>query len=130
MCCDAQIAGRMVSSMRRVFLLSLGCTALVVVVACTSGPGAPDQSAQLKELAEQRAAIEQFMREGDKSPIPRDKMSTLLPLRYYEPDLTFSTAAQLDLSDPDARPVAEMPTSTGKVARYERVGFLPGASPP
>ena len=104
--------------------LTIVLTALTLVSACTSGPGAPDQGVQLKELAEHRAATERFMREAENSPIPRDKMNTLLPLPYFEPDLSYSTAAQLDLSEPGKRPVAEMPTSTGSIARYERVGFL------
>jgi uncharacterized protein len=98
--------------------------ALALMTACTSGPGAPDQSVQLKELAEHRAATERFMREAENSPIPKDKLGKLLPLRYFEPDMSYSTAAQLDLSPAGQRPVAEMPTSTGSVARYERVGFL------
>jgi uncharacterized protein (DUF1684 family) len=103
---------------------SIVVTALTLVAACTSGPGAPDPGVQLKELQEHRTGVERFMREADNSPIPRDKMDTLLPLRYFEPDVSYSTAAQLDLSEPGKRPVAEMPTSTGSVTRYERVGFL------
>ena len=95
-----------------------------VITACTSGPGAPDQSAQLKNLADRRAATENFMRLGEESPIPPDKRDTLLPLQYFEPDLSYSTAAQLDLTEAGKRPVAEMPTSTGSIARYERVGVL------
>ena len=95
-----------------------------VIAGCTSGPGAPDQSAQLQDIADRRAATERFMREGAESPIPPDKRDTLLPLRYFEPDLSYSTAAQLDLTEANKRPVAEMPTSTGKIARYERVGVL------
>jgi len=95
----------------------------LVSAACTSGPGAPDQGAQLKQLADRRAATERFMREGQDSPIPPDKRDKLLPLQYFEPDLSYSTAAQLDLTE-GKRPVAAMPTSTGSVARYERVGDL------
>jgi uncharacterized protein (DUF1684 family) len=96
----------------------------VVTIGCTSGPGAPDQGKQLQDLLDTRAATERFMREGEKSPIPRDKREVLLPLRYFEPDPTFSTAAQLDITEQSKRPVAEMPTSTGGIERYERVGFL------
>ena len=94
------------------------------IAGCTSGPGAPDQSAQLKDIADRRTATERFMREGEESPIPANKRDTLLPLKYFEPDLSYSTAAQLDLTEAGKRPVAEMPTSTGKIARYERVGVL------
>jgi len=64
------------------------------------------------------------MRDSDKSPIPAAKKSTLLPLKYFDPNPLFSTAARLDITDAASRPVDEMPTSTGGVARYERVGFL------
>ena len=110
--------------MGRIYRVPVMVAALALVSACTSGPGAPDQGAQLKELADRRAATERFMREGENSPIPRDKLDVLLPLRYFDADMAYSTAAQLDLSEPGQRPVAEMPTSTGSVARYERVGFL------
>ena len=97
---------------------------IVAVAACTSGPGAPDSAEQLKRLAESREATERFMRESDKSPIPPAKRDVLLPLKYFDPDLAYSTIAQLDLSEQGSRPAADMPTSTGKTMRYERVGFL------
>jgi uncharacterized protein (DUF1684 family) len=62
------------------------------------------------------------MREDRESPIPADKRNVLLPLRYFPPDPSYSVPAALKLAD--ERPVAEMPTSTGTVRRYERVGVL------
>lgn len=97
---------------------------MALAAGCTSGPGAPDTGVQLEKLKESRAEIDRFMREGDRSPIPPDKRDVMLPLNYYEPNLLYSTAAQLDLSPQGSRPVAEMPTSTGSIMRYERVGFL------
>lgn len=91
---------------------------------CTSGPGAPDHAGQLKDLTQHREATERFMRESEQSPIPADKKTTILPLQYFDPDSSYSTAARLDITDAASRPVDEMPTSTGGVARYERVGFL------
>jgi len=106
---------------------AIRATAAVMIVSlagCTSGPGAPDTAKQLKQLTESREATERFMRESDKSPIPPGKRDVLLPLKYFDPDLSYSTIAQLDLSAPGSRPAADMPTSTGKTMRYERVGFL------
>ena len=103
---------------------TLGLLLAVLGSACTSGPGAPDPAKQLDAIVERRAATERFMRESAESPIPADKKEVLLPLQYFEPDPSFSAPAQLDLTPADARPVAEMPTSTGGVARYEQVGFL------
>ena len=64
------------------------------------------------------------MRESPESPIPADKRDTLLPLRYYEPDPHYSLPAELRLADPSQRPIDAMPTSTGTVMRYQRVGLL------
>jgi uncharacterized protein (DUF1684 family) len=95
----------------------------VGAVACSSGPPPPPSATEaLRQVEEQRAATERFMRESKESPIPPDKVDVLLPLRYYEPSPAYRVPAQLRLSD--QRPVAEMPTSTGTMMRYERVGVL------
>ena len=93
-------------------------------VGCSSDPGAPDTSERLKQLMETRADVDKLMRDGSKSPIPPDQRNTFLPLKYFEPDFSYSAPAGLELSPPGARPVAAMPTSTGGVEQYERVGFL------
>jgi uncharacterized protein len=101
--------------------LALVALATGVVVACTSGPSAPDEGAYLKELAEHRAAIDLAFREQE-DPIPADKRDKLLPLRYFEVDPSYAVPATLKLAD--QRPVFEMPTSTGKLRRMQRVGVL------
>ena len=90
--------------------------------ACTSGPSAPaDEASYLqKELARREAVDQQFRREKD--PIPADKRDVLLPLRYYPPDPSYTVAAALRLGQ--ERPVVLMPTSTGTIRKYERVGVL------
>ena len=104
----------------------LHSTAVLLVaaaVACSSGPPPPPSAADaVTQVLEWRASTERFMRESKESPIPPDKMDLLLPLRYYEPAPAYRVPAQLRLSD--QRPVAEMPTSTGTMMRYERVGVL------
>jgi uncharacterized protein len=99
-------------------------TALVLTAAlacaCSSGPGAPDQDFLQKELARREARDQQFR--ADKDPIPENKRSVLLPLRYYPPDQGYSVAAALRLGQ--ERPVVLMPTSTGTIRRYQRVGVL------
>jgi uncharacterized protein (DUF1684 family) len=99
-----------------IVLALAGCTA------CESGPPPPDRGTQLKGIEEWRADTDRFMRESAKSPIPPEKRPALLPLRYFPPDPSYSVPAQLQRSQ--TRPVAEMPTSTGTVMRYERVGVL------
>jgi uncharacterized protein len=100
---------------------AIAALAVALAAACTSGPSAPDEGAYLKELAEHRAAIDQAFREQE-DPIPADKRDTLLPLRYFEVDPSYAVPASLKLAD--QRPVFEMPTSTGKLRRMQRVGVL------
>ena len=73
-----------------------------------------------KELARREARDQQFREEKD--PIPADKRNVLLPLRYYPPDASYTVAAALRLGQ--ERPVVLMPTSTGTIRKYERVGVL------
>jgi uncharacterized protein (DUF1684 family) len=96
----------------------------ILAVGGSSGPGAPDSSQRIKKLMDTRAEIDSLMRQGSKSPIPPDKKNVLLPLQYFAPDFSYSAPAALELSPPGSRPVAPMPTSTGGVDQYERVGFL------
>jgi len=103
-------------------LLSAVLLAGIVAAACTSGPPAPvDSQAYLKGILDHRAVKDKVFRE-EPEPIPVDKRERLLPLRYYPPDPTYSAPAELKLAN--QRPVFEMPTSTGKLRRMERVGVL------
>jgi uncharacterized protein (DUF1684 family) len=106
----------------RLFLPAVAAAALVSVVGCTSGPSAPvDPQVYIKQITEARAVKDKTFRE-EPEPIPRDKVNVLLPLRYYAPDPSYSAPAELKLAN--ERPVFEMPTSTGKLRRMERVGVL------
>lgn len=87
---------------------------------CSSGPGAPAEDFLQKEIARREARDQAFRSEKD--PIPENKRSVLLPLRYYPPDQSYSVAAALRLGQ--ERPVVLMPTSTGTIRRYQRVGVL------
>jgi uncharacterized protein (DUF1684 family) len=103
-------------------LLPAAVVAVVVSAACSSGPPAPvDAQAYVTQITEARAIKDKTFRE-EPEPIPRDKVDVLLPLRYYAPDPAYSAPAELKLAD--QRPVFEMPTSTGKLRRMERVGVL------
>jgi uncharacterized protein (DUF1684 family) len=100
---------------------ALAALAVVMFAACSSGPSAPDESAYLQEVADHRAAIDRAFREQE-DPIPADKRDKLLPIPYYDVDPTYAVPAALKLAD--ERPVFEMPTSTGKRRRMQRVGVL------
>jgi uncharacterized protein (DUF1684 family) len=89
--------------------------------ACSSGPSAPDESAYVQEIAEHRAGIDRSFREQE-DPIPPDMREKLLPLPYFDVDAAYAVPAALKLAD--ERPVFEMPTSTGKRRRMQRVGVL------
>ena len=95
----------------------------VIAGSCSSGPSAPpDDKAYVQEIAEHRAQVDKSFREQPDNPIPPAMVDTLLPLRYYEVDPGYAVPAALKLAD--ERPVFEMPTSTGKMRRMQRVGVL------
>jgi uncharacterized protein (DUF1684 family) len=90
--------------------------------ACSSGPSAPDEGSYVDRITAERTSKERMFRESPDSPIPADKKSELLPLIYFPIDSTFSTPAELKLAD--ERPEFDMPTSTGKLRKMQRVGVL------
>ena len=90
--------------------------------ACSSGPSAPDDSEYQNQLAALRTQKDGVFRDGPESPVPRERRQILLPLRYYPVDPSYSVPASLQLAS--ERPVFEMPTSTGKMRRMQRVGVL------
>jgi uncharacterized protein (DUF1684 family) len=103
-------------------LISAALAAALAAGACNSGPSAPvDPNDYVKKITEARAVKDKSFRE-EPEPIPVDKRDKLLPLRYYAPDPAYSVPAELKLAN--ERPVFEMPTSTGKLRRMERVGVL------
>ena len=97
---------------------------LAAGAACSSNPSVPDDdAAAVKEIEAHRADLDRFMREDAASPIPADKKSILIPLRYYPADTSFSVPAVLNVKS-GPRPVMEVPTSTGAPRRVELVGTL------
>ena len=90
--------------------------------ACSSGPSAPDDADYLAQLATLRTQKDAQFRDGPESPVPAEQKGRLLPLRYYPIDSSYSVPGALQLAD--ERPVFEMPTSTGKMRRMQRVGVL------
>jgi uncharacterized protein (DUF1684 family) len=96
--------------------------AAVLAAACSSGPAPPDESSYIERVSAERADKERMFRESADSPIPPGKQEELLPLSYFPIDSSYSAPAVLKLSED--RPVFEMPTSTGKMRKMERVGVL------
>jgi len=116
---------------QRITLSPLFLVCVLTTMACSSGPGAPDESAYTTDVAAARANTNRVFSEAAEcgaaasdecSPVPKARRQLLLPLRYYEIDSRYNVPAALRLSDD--RPVFEMPTSTGTLRRMERVGVL------
>ena len=104
-------------------LLLAGCCLAFVASACTSGPGAPEQGDYTAQLTAFRDSKNRQFRE-EKDPIPSNRKDKLLPLLYFPADESYIVPAQLRLSDEQQRPIVPMPTSTGTLRRYQRVGLL------
>jgi len=107
----------LISVKRHALHLVLSATALLS--ACTPGPGGEDYPAT---VAENRAIKDESFRSSPDSPIPPDKKNTLLPLAYYPVDEAYAVPAELELSQDRSR--LQIPTSTGKLRDYERIGTL------
>jgi uncharacterized protein (DUF1684 family) len=107
-----------------VTLVRLAAVALAAasLVACSSGPSAPDDSKYIAELAAARAAKDAAFGEGSDSPVPAAKRGAILPLPYYPIDPNYAVPAVLRLAQ--ERPVFEMLTSSGEPRRMQLVGVL------
>ena len=109
---------------RRVATRRVGALALLASVAAAAacGPPPPDEGNYVSRLLEDRALKDNFFRNGPDSPVPLDRRSWMLPLRYYEPDLQYRVPANLVLAeDPQ---IFDVPTSTGLIRQMEHVGHL------
>ncbi|MXY25054.1 MAG: DUF1684 domain-containing protein [Acidobacteria bacterium] len=102
---------------------SLALTMLVsAAVAAACGPPPPDEADYVPRLLEDRALKDEFFRSAPDSPVPLDRRSWMLPLRYYEPNPAYRVPANLVLSDDPQ--VFDVPTSTGLMRKMEHVGHL------
>lgn len=99
--------------------LALILVATALLAACTPGPGVEDYTTT---VTEGRAMKDESFRSSADSPIPPDKKDILLPLAYYPVDENYAVPAELELSRDRSR--LQIPTSTGKLRDYERIGTL------
>ena len=101
---------------------------LVILVAglgaCNAGnpPPAETEGDYATQVQIARAALDDMYRNQPNKPIPPDKMNEFLPLKYFPPDPEYIVPAALKPAP--ERTVVEMPTSTGKVRKQQRVGVL------
>ena len=96
------------------------CVAVALTVGCSAPP--PDESSWIELLVEDRSLKDDFFEESPSSPIPIERRGALLPINYYEPDLTYRVPAALEVSP--EQPVFQIPFSTGQIFPMQRVGIL------
>jgi uncharacterized protein len=92
--------------------------------ACNAGnpPPADSQGDYVIQIQTARAELDERFRNQPNQPVPPEKMKEFLPLKYFPPDPEYVVPAALK---PAAeRIVVEMPTSTGKIRKQQRVGVL------
>ncbi len=101
------------------FISTVVLAVAVAAAGCVPGPTVEDYGAK---VAENRALKDESFRSSSDSPVPPGKKNTLLPLAYYPVDETYAVPAELEMSQDRSR--LKIPTSTGKLRDYERVGTL------
>ena len=100
----------------------LGSVLLGATLAVGCGPPTPDDSGYTEELALARARKDEFLRTDPESRMPDDKKAVLLPLSYYDPDISYRFPATLVRADEPE--IVGMPTSSGTIDRMRKVGAL------
>jgi uncharacterized protein (DUF1684 family) len=105
-------------------------TILILLVAglalggCNAGnpPPAESEGDYSSQIQLERAAKDEAFRNEANKPVPPEKVSEFLPLKYFPPDPEYVVPASLNPSK--ERIVVEMPTSQGKIRQHQRVGVL------
>ncbi len=93
--------------------------AVALAGACVPGPRVEDYATR---VTEDRALKDESFLKSPESPVPADRKGRLLPLAYYPVDELYAVPAILELSGDRSR--LQIPTSTGKLRDYERIGTL------
>lgn len=97
---------------------------VAVLAGCNAGnpPPAETGTDYVSQIQNDRAAKDEAFRTQANQPVPPDKVSEFLPLRYFPPDPDYAVPAALT---PATEPVVvQMPTSGGKIRNQRRVGVL------
>jgi uncharacterized protein len=94
---------------------------LVLTTACSNRPPENPKS-YVDEIASARTAKDNNFRTAPNSPVPESRRAELLPLAYFPIDPDYKVGAILKPSNDTT--VVEMPTSTGGLAKFRRVGTL------
>jgi uncharacterized protein (DUF1684 family) len=96
----------------------------IALAACNAGnpPPAESEGDYVTQIQAARTELDERFRQQPNQPVPPEKVNDFLPLKYFAPDPEYVVPASLK---PAAeRIVVEMPTSTGKLRKQQRVGVL------
>lgn len=99
-----------------------GLLAAIAALSGACGPPEPDEGDYATLLLEARAFKDEFLKNDPSSRVPLDRRSWMVPLRYYELDLSYRVPANLAIADD--QPVVDIPTSTGRMRRMQHIGHL------
>lgn len=95
-----------------------------IATGCTSGAPPPEETDRdyVIRVESERSQKDEAFREQANQPVPPNKVGEFVPLKYFPPDPSYVVPAELRPSP--ERTIVDMPTSTGKVRKQERVGML------
>ena len=110
--------------MKLIRAISIVAIAVVGVGGCNAGnpPPAETEADYVTQIQVARKELDEQFRKQPNQPVPPEKMNEFLPLKYFPPDPDYVVPAALIPAT--ERIVVEMPTSTGKVRKQQRVGVL------
>ena len=94
---------------------------LIVVFGLACSPPRPNEDKYLDQLVTDRE-LKDLDFSGPNSIVPLDRQSWMVPLRYYDPNVSYRVPAQLKMGE--EQPIFEIPTSTGQFRTMQRVGTL------
>ena len=114
------MAMMMIRFTREIGVRVLVASLLLAGAAC--GPPEPDEGDYLTRLLEDRAYKDDFFRNSPDSPVPVDRRSWMVPLRYFDADPSYRVPANLAIGE--EQPVFDIPTSTGLMREMRHVGHL------
>jgi uncharacterized protein (DUF1684 family) len=110
--------------MKLISAIPIVWAAAITAGGCNAGnpPPAETEGDYVAQIQLARAALDEQFRKQPNQPVPPAKMNEFLPLKYFPPDPEYVVPASLKPAE--ERIVVEMPTSTGKIRKQQRVGVL------
>jgi uncharacterized protein (DUF1684 family) len=102
----------------------MGVLTAATLSGCNAGnpPPAGTEVDYVSQIQIDRAAKDEAFKSQPNQPVPPAKVKEFVPLKYFPPDPEFVVPASL--MPASERITVEVPTSTGKIRRQQRVGVL------